>query len=745
LDAVKNPIFLHDKEFRILRCNLAYQKCAGIPFKQIIGQPYYDVFPKIHAPLRQSLGSIENSAVADEEEVRVGEIIYRSRSYIVKDHQGSYLCSLLTLEDITARRQAEVRLRLFRTLLDHSSDSIEVVDPVTFRFVDINKAGCADLGYSYDEFLSLTIPDISPTFSLEKHKTLVQQIRQSGKARFEGVHRRKDGSTFPVEISATFIKLDKLYMLSIVRDITLRKKAEEVQEQLFLEVNRNASEVEAILNTQQDIILEYDKEMNVRRSNLAFLKGYGFDPAGVNIKDIIRRVSGRNLDGSPLILDELPTPRALNGEKVDNMPFAVIRADGTTALIEISSRPLDISGSILGSVTVWHDITERKKAEVVIQNTTRALATLSEVNHSLVHATDENQLLQAVCQAIVKQRGYRMAWVGYLEQDEAKTICPVAHDGFEEGYLEQAHTTWADTERGRGPVGRAARSGQTQVVQNFQTDESALPWRVEAAKRGYASNIALPLINEGTVFGVLTIYSGYADAFGQEEVKLLEQMAVDLAFGVRSLHTRHERDLAQIQIQTHLAKLEGNLEDTIKAIAAMVEMRDPYTAGHEKRVAELAVVIARQMGLPEEQVHGIHLAGEVHDLGKIQIPAEILSKPSRLTEIEYRLIKAHPQAGYDILKGIDFTWPIAQMVLQHHERIDGSGYPQGLKGDAILLEARILCVADVVEAMSSHRPYRPALGIEAALNEIERGKGTLYDPAVADACLKVFAEGKFKF
>jgi putative nucleotidyltransferase with HDIG domain len=166
-------------------------------------------------------------------------------------------------------------------------------------------------------------------------------------------------------------------------------------------------------------------------------------------------------------------------------------------------------------------------------------------------------------------------------------------------------------------------------------------------------------------------------------------------------------------------------------------MRDPYTAGHERRVAELAAAIAREMGLAEPLVEGIRFGSMIHDLGKIKIPAEILVKPSRLTPIEYELIKQHAQAGYDILKGIDFPWPVAQMVLQHHERLDGSGYPNGLKGEAICQEARILSVADTVEAMSSHRPYRPGLGIDKALAEIERGRGALYDPAAVDACLRL--------
>ena len=180
-------------------------------------------------------------------------------------------------------------------------------------------------------------------------------------------------------------------------------------------------------------------------------------------------------------------------------------------------------------------------------------------------------------------------------------------------------------------------------------------------------------------------------------------------------------------------------------MALTVEMNDPFTAGHQRRVANLARAIATEMGLSRERVDGMRMAGFIHDLGKLSVPGEILSKPGRLTEIEFNLVKTHPQVGYDILKRVESPWPVAQIVLQHHERIDGSGYPTGLRGDEIMLEARILAVADVVEAMSSHRPYRPALGIDRALEEISRNRGLLYDPSAVDACLKVFTEKGFKF
>lgn len=206
-----------------------------------------------------------------------------------------------------------------------------------------------------------------------------------------------------------------------------------------------------------------------------------------------------------------------------------------------------------------------------------------------------------------------------------------------------------------------------------------------------------------------------------------------------------ERKEAEIERLIMLGKIELNLMQFVSAISRVLEQRDPYTAGHQLRVAELALSIARELGLDEHRCKGLHLAGMMHDLGKISIPSEILSKPGRLSEIEYIMVRTHAEAGYEVLKEIDFPWPIADMVRQHHERIDGSGYPLGLKGEKILLEGCILGVADVVEAMSSHRPYRPGLGIDAALDEIKKGKGLLYNSAVVDACLKIFGEGRFEF
>jgi PAS domain S-box-containing protein len=206
-----------------------------------------------------------------------------------------------------------------------------------------------------------------------------------------------------------------------------------------------------------------------------------------------------------------------------------------------------------------------------------------------------------------------------------------------------------------------------------------------------------------------------------------------------------ERMAAEAQLRNSYQKLQKLLEETVNILAMAVEMRDPYTAGHQRRVAALACAIAGELNLSVRRMDGLRLASIVHDVGKLYVPAEILSKPGKLTETEFNLIKAHPQLGYDLLKKIDFPWPVAEMVLQHHERVDGSGYPQGLRGKEILLESRIMGVADVVEAMASHRPYREAYGNGRALEEISQNRGILYDADVVDACLRLFYEGGFDF
>jgi len=286
---------------------------------------------------------------------------------------------------------------------------------------------------------------------------------------------------------------------------------------------------------------------------------------------------------------------------------------------------------------------------------------------------------------------------------------------------------------------------------------------VKKAEEIYPDLVLMDIVLEGKMdgieaasiissrFNIPVVYlTAYADDKTLERAKITEPFGYILKpFEDRELHITIEMALYKHKLGNMLKESEERLrrtmEETVHALASAVEMRDPYTAGHQKRVTNLACAIAEEMDLSAEQIDGIRMAGAIHDVGKILVPGEILGRPGRLTKIDFSLIETHSKVGYDILKTIEFPYPVAQIILQHHERMDGSGYPAGLSGEDILLETRTLAVADVVEAMSSHRPYRAALGLSKALKEISKNKGILYDPEAVDACLKLFKEKGFKF
>ncbi len=548
--------------------------------------------------------------------------------------------------------------------------------------------------------------------------------------------KRADSSRVTVLLESRCRTTNGVAMVSVtLTDISARKQAEDA-------LKASQELIQNVIDGSQSLIYTLDREGKFTLVNLrlAALLGQTREQLiGHSRESFLPAEVAREHHRNDLRVMDRMEPTEL--EEVNR------EVDGEHTYLSQKFPLFDAQAKVIGVCGISTDITQRKRAQIQAEHANRALSLLSTVNHHLIHAENEAQLLQSLCQGVVQVHGYRMGWVGYVQHDPAKSIEVAARTDHEQGYVGWAQLTWAETPHGSGPTGRAIRTGETQICQDIAQETNFLPWREEALRRGYRSSISLPLLDADSdqVFGVFNLYSGDVNAFIPSEIELLEQMAVELAFGVRALRTRIERDLAQLENEQQIAKLQDRLEDTVRAISTMGEMRDPYTAGHQSRVAQLALALATQIGLPQEQAHAIYPAGVVHDLGKILIPAEILSKPGRITDIEYRLIKTHARAGYEILQGIDFPWPIAQMVLQHHERQDGSGYPQGLKGEAILLEARILAVADVVEAMCSHRPYRTGLGIETALKEIERGSGKEFDAQVVTTCLTLFRDQGFSF
>lgn len=387
---------------------------------------------------------------------------------------------------------------------------------------------------------------------------------------------------------------------------------------------------------------------------------------------------------------------------------------------------------------------DSKTAQRRLVRVARAFRMLAACTQAMLTGSDELWLLQRLCCIIVKTGGYGLAWVGYAQFDEAKTVKPVAQAGEGQDYVRDIKVSWADNEYGRGPTGLAIRTGEPYVTRDIAIDPDFEPWRDTAGEFGYTSSIAIPLYCESAVLGALNVYSGEPDAFDAEEVALLEELAGDMSFGIASIRNRLERQVTEEELRLSWAKLRRTLQGTVRAMAAVTELRDPYTAGHQQRVSELAGAIAGEMGFSEDEVEGVRIAGVVHDIGKVYVPIQILAKPGSLSTVEYNLVKVHSEAGYDILKNVEFPWPIAEIVLQHHERMNGTGYPNGVGGSEILCGSRIIAVADTVEAMSNFRPYRPAHGIVKALEEVLSNSGTLYDPVPAQACARLFKEKGFR-
>ena len=368
-----------------------------------------------------------------------------------------------------------------------------------------------------------------------------------------------------------------------------------------------------------------------------------------------------------------------------------------------------------------------------------ALSALSEAAAALARANSSDLLVAEVCNAIASQGPYVLAWVGKAEDDANKSVTVIGGAGSAIAYIENIVVSWSEQSlTGKGPAGLAIRSGKPSVVDDTEHDLGFTSWRELAHIYGIRSAIGCPIMDgDGHPYGCLMVYSKVASAFQSSEIQLFDSLAKEIGFGLRSIDRQKKLDEEIHKKELIQEQLADALKATIEAMSRTMEWRDPYTAGHQKRVAAISMAIARKMGLDNDAVQALYMAGMVHDIGKMAVPSEILTKPSHLTELEMQMVQAHVESGYQILKDIPFPWPIAEMVRQHHERLDGSGYPRGLKDEEISLQARILAVADTIEAMATHRPYRPARGLTAAMDEIRAEAGVKLDAKVVDAAFEL--------
>lgn len=626
-------------------------------------------------------------------------------------------------------RQSEQSLResdeFLNSVIENIPDMIFVKDAQKLRFISINKAGEELLGLSKAE-----------------------------------VYGKSDLDFFPANEAEHFIKKDRetLKTQEVIdipeETIQTRHKGKRILHTKKITIAGETGEPKFLLGISEDITERMQRIEALRESTERFTQAFEFAPNGITLVGLNGKYLQANRSFCSMVgfseqellgktYQEITHPDDL---KADNEFVRQLLADEITTY-QMEKRYIHKRGHpiwVLLRVSLIHDkdgkpqyflsqmqdITERKRSEELLN-------ALNQAAQAMQLAFTQQAIFDAISTELNKYFITCMLFTLNEQQDQLMT----KYLGFDEERTKRVEElSEIKTQDFSFPVDKV--NAYYQVINKrgtlFLEDAYAVMQQLfprmfeklpeEVARKMFSSaSIITPLIIENNMIGVFSLHS---NSFIKEDIPIVT------AFGYQLAAAWNKADLTE--------KLKQTLNGIVKTIAMTVEIRDPYTAGHQERVSELAAAIAYEMQLPENQVEGIHIAGAIHDIGKISVPAELLSKPGILSEIEFNLIKIHPKSGFDLIKNIDFPWPLAQTIYQHHEKLDGSGYPRGLKGNQIITEARVVTVADVVEAMSSHRPYRAALGIDEAMQEIKEKRGTWYDPAVVDACVKVFEKG-FKF
>jgi PAS domain S-box-containing protein len=620
--------------------------------------------------------------------------------------------------------QLEASELRYRRLFEAAQDGILILNAVTAQIVEVNPFLVEMLGYSKEEFLGKKLWEVGAFRNTEAAKLAFVKLQSERYIRYEDMPlETKDGKLISVEFISNVYDVDHTSVIQCnIRDITDRTRAgdalAEARNKLETRVKERTSQ---LTKSNEELVQEITErkrvEENLASSERKYRQLVEEMREGVWIIDKDACTSFANprmaemlgytvneMQGRPLFsfMDERGVKIAKRLLKRRNQgiaeqhDFEFVRKDGRRIYVILETSPIsDETRNYVGALGCATEITERRQAEEALKTSKEALAT-SEKRYSTIFASAAEGIL--IADIATKQFKYTnpaiCKMLGY-SQEELKEMT-----------LGDIHP----------------KDSLKHLVSEFEAQAKG--------EKTLAEGVPC-LRKDGTIL--------YADI--NSAGALLDGTQCMVGFFTNAT----ERMLAEKERSQNTEKILKAMGDTIKAIAMTVEIRDPYTSGHQQRVSSLATCIAQEMGLPAVQIEGIHIAGIVHDIGKMYVPLEILSSPRRLNVSEFDLIKMHAQAGYDILKIVEFPWPIAQAVLQHHERMDGSGYPGRVLGKDIILEARILAVADVVEAMVSHRPYRPALGIDKALENISQKRGILYDLEVVDACLKVITEKRFKF
>ena len=683
---------------RILYCNEAeFKRVGDVKYRQII---------------KDGRGHVDTQW-----QHKDGSLIEVHLSSVALDPANLSAGVVFAAMDITERQRAESELKLKERLLDSASDSIFLHD-LEGNFLYMNEAAYITRWYRKEELQSLGAWALATPEAAVYQDNILRELWANGEMIFESEHRRKDGSVIHVEIFARVLAVEgRELILSVARDITERHQAEEA-------LRQSRETFRVLLDATPAGVMLLDPRYIVLAANRVIAERLGkpvTDLVGTDIFDNLPpelartrkdRLEEIKRSGKPAIFED-----SRGGLFFDNYVHPILSPTGEAASLAVLSV----------------DITDRKRAEETLlldEARLEALINLSQMSGASLEA-----LARFALEEGVRLTKSKIGYLAFMNEDEtvltmhawsrhAMDQCAISDKPII--YPLAATGQWGEAVRQRRPI----------IINDFaapRPDKKGYPpGHVEVSR-----HMNLPVFDGQRIVAVAGV--------GNKEEPYNESDVRQLTLLMDGMWKLVQRSQAETALKESVSQLHRTLDNTAIALATTVEMRDPYTAGHQKRVAILVCAIGQKMGFSADQLEGMRVMGMLHDIGKIAVPAEILSRPGKISEMEFNIVKVHSQVGYDITKDIEFPWPVAQGILQHHERMDGSGYPQGLKGAEIILEGKILAVADVVEAMSSHRPYRPTLGIEKALEEITKHKGVLYDPEVVDACIKLFTEEKFSF
>ncbi len=622
---------------------------------------------------------------------RNGSIVWvEIKMTFIRNAAGQATGILGYTRDITDRKQAEEAIRAseekYRSILESIEDGYFEVD-LAGNMMFFNPAMCKIANMSAEQLRGMNNREYTSPDTAKKMFTVFNEIYRTGKPGKVNEYEiiTKSGFRGNLELSASLIRNREgipIGFRGIVRDVTERKMWEET-------LRRSEEKYRSILENIQEGYFEVDLDGKLTFFNdvLCTLSGYSRDELlGMQNMEYLASESTTSLRK---VFGEVYR----TGQPSGIVDYDVVTKDGKIINAALSASLIkDEKGKPRGFRAVARNVTERKQAEERLRRSEEKFRFLTEHMNDNIFTMDMNLRTTYVSPSMKRI-------LGFTPEERMKQ-----------------HITEQVTPASMALIERILSEELEREQKGLGDPDRSIKFEVEYYHK------------DGSTVWMENVISGIRDDQG---------VLVGIHGVSRDITERKESELALIE---SFERLRKSLGATVQAMAVTVEARDPYTAGHQRRVADLARAIATELKLSVNQIEGIRMAAAIHDLGKISVPAEILSKPTRLMKIEFELIKTHAQSGYDILKDIDFPWPIARIILEHHEHTNGSGYPKGLRGEETLLESKILTVADVVEAIASHRPYRPSLGIDKALEEIEQNRGVLYDPEIADACLRVFRE-----